>query len=81
MRGIWSYMGWSRIVDMDTSAATSDHKPFAGQKTQAPGKVSVQMPTDGWLCRKLSKLNLTLKDTLPRVQRPVACLKISFSKQ
>ena len=32
----------------DTSAAISDDNPFAGAKAQAPGKVSVQMPTDDW---------------------------------
>ena len=47
---------------MDASAATSDDNPFAGLKTLAPGKISVQMPTDDWLCRKLSKLNLTLDE-------------------
>ena len=56
MRGILSLMGWSHIPDMDTSAATAEDNPFAGPKTQVPGKVLVQMPTDDWLCRKLSKL-------------------------
>ena len=53
MRGLWSYIGWSHIPDLDTSATTSDDNPFAGPKTQVPGKVSVQMPTDDWLFRKL----------------------------
>ena len=52
-------MGWTHIPDMDTSATTSDNH-FADLKTQIPGKVSVQMPTDDRLCRKLSKLNLRL---------------------
>ena len=39
---------------------TSEDNPFAGPKTPVPGKVSVQMPTENWLCRKLSKLKLTL---------------------
>ena len=46
MRGIQSYMGWNHIPDMDNSATTSDDNPFAGPKTQTPGKVSVQMPTE-----------------------------------
>ena len=56
MRGICSYMGWSHIPD--TNSAKDN--PFAGPKTQVPGKVSVQMPVDDWLCRKLNKLNITL---------------------
>ena len=82
MRGIWPYIGWTHIPDMDTSAATSDDNPFGGPKTQFPGKVSVQMPINSWLCRKHNKLtSIWLTDTLPRSQRPVACLKISSLDQ
>ena len=59
MRGIQSFIGWSHIPDMDTAAANPDDKPFAGPKHQPAGKVSVCMPTDEWLCKKLSKLNVT----------------------
>ena len=52
MRGIWAYMGWSHIPDMDTTTSTSDDNPFASPKVQAPGKVSVQMPTDDWLWKE-----------------------------
>ena len=64
MRGIRSFMGWSHIPDL-TSAAASDDNPFAHPKKQLPGKVSVQMPTDDWLCRKLSRLNVTLAEGYP----------------
>ena len=60
MRGIRSFMGWSHIPEMDSTASTSDDNPFAGPKTVTPSKVSVKMPTEDWLCRKLAKLNLTL---------------------
>ena len=53
-------MGWTHIPDMDTNTSNSDDDPFANPKVQTPGKVSVRMPTDDWLCRKLSKLNITL---------------------
>ena len=65
MRGIRSFMGWTHIPDMDSAAATSDDNPFAGPKTQPTGKVSVKMPTDEWLCRKMGKLNLTLVEGYP----------------
>ena len=65
MRGIRSYMGWSNIPEMDSSYTASDDNPFSGPKVPVPGKVSVQMPTEDWLCRKLSKLNLTLVEGYP----------------
>ena len=65
MRGIRSYMGWTHVPDVDTGAKTSDDNPFAGPKLQAAGKVSVNLPTDEWLCNKLSKLNLTLVQGYP----------------
>ena len=65
MRGICSFMGWSHVSDMDSSTNTSDDNPFAGPKAAVPGKVSVQMPTEDWLCRKLSKLNVILVEGYP----------------
>ena len=50
---------------MNTSSNQSDDNPIAGPKTPVPGKVSVQMPTEEWLCRKLSKLNITLVEGYP----------------
>ena len=60
MQGIRCYMGWSHIPQVDSAATTSEDNPFAGPKTVTPGKVSVKMPTEEWLCRKLGKWNLTL---------------------
>ena len=65
MQGIRSFMGWSHILEMDSTASTSDDNPFAGPKTVTPGKVSVKMPAEDWLCRKLAKLNLTLVEGYP----------------
>ena len=65
MRGIRSFMGWSHIPDMDSATNTSEDNPFAGPKTPVPGKMLVLMPTEEWLCRKLSKLNLTLIEGYP----------------
>ena len=73
MQGIRSYMGWSHIPEVDNTAATSDNNPFARPKTVTPGKVSVTMPTEERLCKKLGNLNLTLWRVIPHVaQRPVA---------
>ena len=65
MRGIRSYMGWTHIPDMDTTASTSDDNPFTGPKSQPTGKVSIRIPIDKWLCRKMGKLNLTLVEGYP----------------
>ena len=65
MRGIQSFMGWTHIPDIDSSAGKSEDNPFAGLKLQTPGKVSVHLTTDEWLRRKLSKLNLTLVEGYP----------------
>ena len=65
MRGIRSYMGWTDIPDFDTATSTSDDNPFAGPRTQPTGKVSVKMPMDEWLCRKMEKLNRTLVEGYP----------------
>ena len=65
MRGIRSYVDWNYISDIDSGATTSEDNPFAGPKLYTPGKVSVNLPTDEWLCKKMSKLNLTLVQGYP----------------
>ena len=65
MRGIRSYMSWNHIPDIDSGATTSEDNPFAGPKLHTPGKVSVNLPTDEWLRRKMSKLNITLVQGYP----------------
>ena len=65
MKGICSYMGWSDIPDLDNANTASDDNPFSGPKVATPGKVSVQMPTEDWLCKKISRLNLTLVEGYP----------------
>ena len=65
MRGIRSYMNWEHIPDIDSGATTSEDNPFAGPKVHTPGKVSVNLPADEWLCRKMSRLNLTLVQGYP----------------
>ena len=75
MRGIRSYMGWSHIPDMDSGTKSSDDNPFAGPKVQTPGKISVALPTDEWLCNKLSKLNITLVQGYPSLTTEAGTLQ------
>ena len=65
MSSIRSFMRWSHIPEMDTTASRSEDNPFAGPKTQPTGKISVSMPTDEWLCSKMGKLNITLTEGYP----------------
>ena len=65
MRGIRAYMNWNNIPDMDTTQASAEDNPFAAPKIQPAGKISVQLPTDDWLCRKMDRLNLTLTQGYP----------------
>ena len=64
MSGIRSFMGWSHMPDMESSNP-SDDNPFAGPKVPFPNKVSVHMPTEEWLCKKLNRLNVTLVEGYP----------------
>ena len=64
MRGIRAFMGWSHVPEIDSSNP-SDDNPFAGPKAPAPSKIAVHMPTEEWLCKKLSKLNITLVEGYP----------------
>ena len=81
MTGIRSYMRWTHIPDIDSGATSSNDNPFAGPKLQTPGKVSVNLPTDEWLCRKMSKLNLTLVQGYPsRISEAGGLLRDQFVK-
>ena len=65
LRGIRSYMGWTQIPDIESTASTGDDNPFAEPHSQPVGKVSVRLPTDDWLCNKMAKLNITLVEGYP----------------
>ena len=65
LRGVRSFMGWHQIPDYDTSAASMDDNPFAGSRVKTTGKVSVKLPVDEWLCKKLEKLNITIAKGYP----------------
>ena len=62
--GIKSFMGWTHILDMDNSSSADDN-PFSAPKQQPLGKISVKLPTNEWLYRKMDKLNETLVEGLP----------------
>ena len=55
VRGIRSFMGWTHILDVDNSSSSADDNPFAASKQQPLGRISVKLPTDEWLCRRMDK--------------------------
>ena len=65
MRGVRSFMNWHRVPEFETVSSTADDNPFAGTRVQPTSKVSVKLPMDDWLCRKMSNLNLTIKEGYP----------------
>ena len=65
VHGVRSYMSWTHILDIDSTASSAEDNPFAAPKQQPVGKVSVNFPTDDWLCRKMDSLNLTLVQGYP----------------
>ena len=62
IRGVRSFMNWHKIPEFETVSSAADNNPFVGARTQPTGKVG---PVDDWLCRKMSKLNLTITEGYP----------------
>ena len=54
MRGVRSFMNWHKVPEFETVSSTADDNPFAGARVRPTGKVSVKLPVDDWLCRKMS---------------------------
>ena len=65
VRGIRSFMGWNHVPDIDNTSSATDDNPFATSTQQPSGRVSVKLPTDEWLCKKMDKLNVTLVEGYP----------------
>ena len=64
IRGMRSFMGWHKVPEFE-SVSSSDDNPFAGSRVQPTSKVSVKLPVDDWLCKKMEKLNLTITEGYP----------------
>ena len=63
------------------SVSFSDDNPFAGSRVQPTGKVSVKLPVDDWLCKKMDRPNLTITEGYPARNTDTAgLLKDQFIK-
>ena len=58
-------MGWTNILDIDSTVFSAEDNPFAAPKQQPVGKVSVNLPKENWICRKMDSLNLILVQGYP----------------
>ena len=73
-------MGWHQIPEFD-SVSSADNNPFAGSRAPPTSKVSVKLPVDDWLCRKMEKLNLTVAEGYPsKSTEPAGLLRDQFVK-
>ena len=80
IRGVRSFMGWHQIPEFD-GVSSADNNPFAGSRAPPTGKVSVKLPVDDWLCRKIEKLNLTVAEGYPsKSTEPAGLLRDQFVK-
>ena len=65
VRGVRAFMGWSHIPDLEYSPSSRADNPWVGHRSQPVGKVSVNLPPEDWLCKKLENLNLVLIEGYP----------------
>ena len=80
IRGVRSFMGWHKVPEFE-SVSSSEDNPFAGSHVQSTGKVSVKLPVDDWLCKKMEKINLTITEGYPaRNTETTGLLKDQFIK-
>ena len=80
IRDVRSFMGWHQIPEFDSGSSASNN-PFAGSRAPPTSKVSVKLPVDDWLCRKMEKLNLNVAEGYPsRSTEPAGLLRDQFVK-
>ena len=80
MRGVRSFMNWHKIPEFETVSSAADDNPFPGARVQPTSKVSVKLPVDDWLCRKMSTLNLTITGYPTRNTDNTSLLRDQFVK-
>ena len=65
VRGVRAFMGWTHIPDLEYSPTSRTDNPWTGHRSQPVGKVSVLLPPEDWLCKKLENMNLVLLEGYP----------------
>ena len=77
VRSVRAFMGWHHIPTFETDYTEPDkpNNPWKGKHPNKPTRISVAMPPDDWLCRKLERLNLTVAEGYPSRSQDSAGLK------
>ena len=65
VRGVRAFMGWTHIPDLEYSPTSRADNPWIGYYSQSVGKVSILLPPEDWLCKKLENMNLVLIEGYP----------------
>ena len=65
VRGVRAFMGWTHIQDLEYSPTSRTDNPWTGHRSQPVGKVSVLLPPEDWLCKKIENMNLVLIEGYP----------------
>ena len=67
VRSVRSFMGWDYIpvFESDLSEPDKSNNPWRGKHPRKPARISVAMPPDDWICRKLERLNTTVAEGYP----------------
>ena len=60
-----SFMGWKQVPEFESSSSSLDDNSFAVTTTQPTTKVSVKLPSDELLCRRIKKLNINVTEGYP----------------
>ena len=59
---VYSYMGWTRIPDIDSAASSTVDNPFAVPKQQPVGKIIINLPTDEDTCPEVQEIGGLQRD-------------------
>ena len=65
VRGVRAFMAWTHIPDLEYSPTSRADNPWIGHRSQPVGKVSILLPPEDWLCKKLENMNLVLIEGYP----------------
>ena len=57
VRGARAFMGWTHIQDLEYSPTSRTDNPWTGHRSQPVGKVSLLLPPEDWLCKKIENMN------------------------
>ena len=63
--GDCQWQDWSHIPEFKSSSFSAEDNPFDAPKQQSACKISVNLSTDDWLCKKFDRLNVTLVEGYP----------------